>query len=1450
MSKREVVAGLMSLLLSCAVAEDGFNLVNLWWVNTLDFATDTRYWEDHRLPSEDGVAHYLGLQLNDQIFSSSVTLRGLDFGNVRATEERPRILGGGLVLSGEAFISGSGAGAAGGWGRLGIVASTVRGTGGNVLTKKGCGELLVNVPFADFGVLAAGGGRLLTTNVVGSLFAEGATLACQGGFFRWAPELPAGETAAAAVGKTTYGPFGGALMWGRGTGASATLTLAELARTGNGATLWLAPDGGADSLGDTERLLVAEAPSSVNGILDPGIETRDPSVGLWPFRFTAYDADKGVVAFPTAAMRSLAEAGATDVALVSAATAWEESKRVAALVVDDSLSIGEGVTLAVGDDQAAHPAGVIFNRQSDSDSAFEFKGEGTLDFGASPGVVWATAGSSGEYLDLRTRIQGTGGVTFASRNCATATASPLKAGRFNVYSGVGGWSGPTYVNGTELFLHATDALPDGDIFVLNGSGLEGGEILLSGAFSWSFRQNLHLAGCANGWGNSAVLRTPPAKVTFNGAVTLEDDAAISSYDPNNPATFDFRGGLYGPGELVLPDGATCNLFLPSTISGIRSQGSLKLNVSTNGTLGTGRVWLRGGTGHHVAFDGTDGLAVDNEFRCDAGDLGLSLAFAKVTLNRPGTFASASLSTFSRLALGADVHFNRLDAVCAQDETAGADRIVSDAEAATLSVGGDDGDSTLAVPLSDGAGALSLVKRGTCVVELAPAAHTYSGGTTIEAGTLRLNDDPLLSRSLLYWLDADLEESLTKDADGTVTAWRSRGGREDVTFTAADGQAVWGANQVNGRNVVTTGESGASRLCGDRELRQNTVFIVYRIRAARSYMGLFGSTDLNGGDYGVRLSSSTPGETTDWNSHRSDYNYVTTGWVRRDGGRGGPAGVGDGSVHVLTLVHDRDNWPHSDSWGKNTLAATFVPSIGYYAKSRYFSGDYCEVLAFDRVLTETEMRKVENYLSEKWRAQSVWAEVGTPTFLPETTALRIETDGVLDLAGRSLTVGSLAGNGIVTNSSSVAATLTVTGRADYTGRVGGRTTLELRTSSAVSAVVSAEATLAASAGTLTVGRRPLTPPTDGLAYWCDAARTGTVLCDGAGAVTSWVSRAGSSATALVNDTGVLTGTSTACARPTYSDTALGGKPGVCYEAGCRALWADVKSPVRTVFAVVRLDGTQNRNSGLWGIGGKRVGFRTVSYGTNPTLASWSDCYVRPSVRSDRVAMDGIDYAAAEIPLGEGVTRVFSARLDGDEGEGSAAHFANLGLGREPTCATSVGSFDGNGSIRGAIGEVIAYDWPLSEGEMRHVEAYLLAKWRDSDWVAGDSFATSEDGLTEGGLAVGAGASVDLSGVSQVGAISGGGSVSGDLTLGGLDVCVHEDGSVDRLSVAGTVRLADDAHLHVVYAERLGKNVWHPFLTATSLLGTFASDDLPSEVMLRVSSTEAALLRTKGFVFVIR
>ncbi len=309
-----------------ALAEptDGFYWPSGWYHYLNTFQSQTRYWEENIVPADGGVAYWTGTQAGDISFGSAVALRGLDFGKVQLVSasgaERPRILSAGLTLTGDdAFISGTGWGSnASGRDRYICVNATIGGTGSNTLAIRGPGFLTVNSPFANFGTIVAAGGDVITTATSGRLYATGGATALRGGILRWAPSLAAGASASATLGAVTYGSGHNVLNWRKGSGDAATLTIDSLASEGAGSTLWIRPSGGTSTLGGTEKLMVATPPALVNGILDPGVVTHDETSESMPLSFLTYDAAKGVVPYPSSSLVPLADATATDVAVLSA----------------------------------------------------------------------------------------------------------------------------------------------------------------------------------------------------------------------------------------------------------------------------------------------------------------------------------------------------------------------------------------------------------------------------------------------------------------------------------------------------------------------------------------------------------------------------------------------------------------------------------------------------------------------------------------------------------------------------------------------------------------------------------------------------------------------------------------------------------------------------------------------------------------------------------------------------------------------------------------------------------------------------------------------------------------------------------------------------------------------------------------------------------------------------
>ena len=148
------------------------------------------------------------------------------------------------------------------------------------------------------------------------------------------------------------------------------------------------------------------------------------------------------------------------------------------------------------------------------------------------------------------------------------------------------------------------------------------------------------------------------------------------------------------------------------------------------------------------------------------------------------------------------------------------------------------------------------------------------------------------------------------------------------------------------------------------------------------------------------------------------------------------------------------------------------------------------------------------------------------------------DGVLDLAGSDVTVASLAGTGIITNSSERAATLTVTGANAFSGEVRGTVTVSVA-GGTMAAALSDDASLTV-AGNATLGIYNAQPPTDGLLWWLDAADASTITTNANGEVTGWASRGGAP---------VSFGVDGSLPKPTYAPVghanAMGNKPSVWF-----------------------------------------------------------------------------------------------------------------------------------------------------------------------------------------------------------------------------------------------------------------------------------------------------------------
>ena len=243
-------------------------------------------------------------------------------------------------------------------------------------------------------------------------------------------------------------------------------------------------------------------------------------------------------------------------------------------------------------------------------------------------------------------------------------------------------------------------------------------------------------------------------------------------------------------------------------------------------------------------------------------------------------------------------------------------------------------------------------------------------------------------------------------------------------------------------------------------------------------------------------------------------------------------------------------------------------------------------------------------------------------------------------------------------------------------------------------------------------------------------------------------------------------------------------------------------------------------------------------------------VRFTGPGDWVTLDGVAKGTSGFDLGNGTVRVIGARMD--SAHHTDAYFADeLGLGANGASrVTNLGNYSGNPSFVGYVGEVIAYDRELSDNEMKQVENYLVAKWKDASWTEGNPPTESEQGLAGGTLSVASGASATVASGMSVGFLSGAGTLVGDVTADGFDVTVKPDGTTDTLTVNGTVTLDGTAYLRANNPENLQNGVFGTFLQATGIVGRFADSNLEKPNGWLVTSTKAQVFRSSGTVLIFR
>ena len=1393
--------GIAACMMFCALAAPQAGAVDgtCWQSgNPLNWTGYTYSWVNCRVARDGGVATFTAANRINQD-ETGLVLRGIDF-----TTTSPYVYGKGITLTGDAFLRGTKYVSNNKWqAPKPVIAVPLNGTGSNTITKRGVAEITLCSPFADIGALDVPEGALVMTNAPATFLTD-AAVRLRGGNVAWRPVLAAGESATATIGATggiSYGTGASEIHVAHGNGASVTLTLGPLTREPNG-TLFIVPEGGLEALGVTEIVKCATPPPVVNGMVAPTILARDTSTNGWPFAFLTYDAERG---FVPAAYTAGLEGGATSIAYVGENTVLTHDAHVYALVVDHraKLVITNDVTLTVGD--GVNPAAVIFNARSADTAYDEFTGGGTLAFGNSEGFIYHNAPSSGRGIYLYTAITGSGDLNLVNGKGPYAAF-------FCTGNGFLKQEGALHVTCARLWLGNSNIAPNNtEVYLHGGDQYMGANILAPG---YTVAHNFHVEGIGSySTDTKGVLTTADATLTLNGTVTLLGDTLAGSYYQTNPGTLTFNKTIDGAGELYLrvERGCTANLNATNTYAGatvIEATHATEpgtVAVGAAGTFGDGPVTANNLS--TILFKTVPGASMTNVID-STGTIQFNYATTQVTSSKVpnangmdfgGPVSAATLEMNRATTIGVGTNLT----VGAITGSFGESTVRATRAGAVLTLGQFGADNEVAAQLDDGDGSLSLVKVGTNTVTLS-GVKTYTGTTTIEDGTLRLSPAILESPDIAYWLDAARADTLTCDAEGNVTAWASANGN-DVSFGPNGTQLVpkYSADFLNDMpSVVFTatgvGNGTYNNLIGNKAVTQRTVFIVTKTTAttgvgAGTYPGIFGA---NGFDYGQRIQDGA----THWRTACTGYTYISPANNLAVNGAMGNGTFTMNVPYVLTMIHADDT--------VQKTGPIFTPHLGGYSANGRYNGGISEVIAFNRLLSETERKTVENYLAAKWGVNAqLHANVVPVQTLPATANVVLRAPGVLDLNGSDQTIATLTGEGTITNSSPNAATLTVTGTCSFSGKIAGNVTLVRAGAGATALDLRGAGSVTLNGGTTALAAYDYTPPSEGMLYWLDASVPETIHTNAAGAVTNWSSRVPNLPAGPFTQ---AWGTSTY----EESSSGFGGLPAV-HTAQHAGLVAQNETDTWTLFFVACPDGTQSQFSGIFGWYGKDYGFRyddtagvKINIGTG---SAWTR--VGDYLRMNKVLHTSLTSSSIAAPNQK--PYVLSCRLAGWQKTVSSR-----------VCRNALSGYLGNS--RGArqwIAEVIAYDRALSDEEICDVESYLYDKWIAGAGVARNESVCNGTGGVElqGGAVVNASAPLALNALS---AGTGGGTVNGDVSLDGpLVVEVDANGDVQTVRINGNLTIGSAATVIVNDYTKTDKRERYTVVSVSGdVTGAFASSNV--------------------------
>ncbi len=281
-----------------------------------------------------------------------------------------------------------------------------------------------------------------------------------------------------------------------------------------------------------------------------------------------------------------------------------------------------------------------------------------------------------------------------------------------------------------------------------------------------------------------------------------------------------------------------------------------------------------------------------------------------------------------------------------------------------------------------------------------------GGTATVTSWRNLDKLPV-TRDLVFHLDGADLSTLLRDADGLVTNWLDKSGR-DIDFkedrNVFSGYTLmpprYDESLNDGRGAVVFYSEGkatdtGNRLStGDVKCEMKSVFFLMQpgTKGNEYCTGLFGPRDIDGG---VRF-----GNVTGFNPHGGSYFTDTVNWYVN--GVREQTTFNAGERFILETGIDADalsNNKYNQSWALGQYYGTSKDDL------RGYNGNVSEVIAYNRYVDDDERALINGYLKKKWMTGEAF---DAPTF-PDTLSFGFKNGGTLDLGNTTQTISGLSGS---------------------------------------------------------------------------------------------------------------------------------------------------------------------------------------------------------------------------------------------------------------------------------------------------------------------------------------------------------------------------------------------------------------------------------------------------------